>query len=144
MARLPIRWIAARAHCQATEEEDRVVRALDTVVVGGTPGRQLVEGQFTNPIAILTRRLDTREDLEATWTRWRDAGLPDALSRDLAARVDEDAVLHLRVDKQEAYRGRLRLTRDSDAIDLQVKVEAYPSKPAAVLQAARALLRGAV
>ena len=31
MANLPIHWIMARAYCAATEEEDRVVRALDTV-----------------------------------------------------------------------------------------------------------------
>ncbi len=144
MAKLPIRWIAARAHCQATEEEGRVVRALEAVVVGGTPARQVVEGQFGNPIVMLTRRLDAREDVEATWSRWRDAGLPDALSRNLDSRIDGNAILHLRVDKQEAYGGRLCLARDSDAIDIQVKVEAYPSKPAAVRQAARALLQGVV
>ncbi len=144
MARLPIRWIAARAYCQATEEEERVDRTLDAVVVGGTRGRETLEGQFGNPIILLTRRLDARGDLDATWSRWREAGLPREISRDLESRTDRDAVLHLRLDKQEAYAGRLRLARDSDAIDVQVKVEAYPSKPEVVLQAARGLLEGAV
>lgn len=144
MASLPIHWILARTFSQATEDQTRVTQALDAVVSGGVSSTNQVEGQAGNPVRVLSRRLERAEDLRSTWERWSAAGLPADLLRDLEMRVDDDGVLHFRVDKQEAARGQLALRRGADAIDVQVKLKAYPAKPEEIRRVARVLLSGAV
>ncbi len=140
MASLPIRWIAARALCQATEEESRVLQALDAAVSGGETARQEVEGQHGNPVVILVRRLESAADIRAAWAHWSDAGLVDAFRASAESRVDDDGVLHLRIDKQKAYQGMLSLAGEADTIDVQVKLKAYPAKPEEIRRVARLLV----
>lgn len=144
MPSLPIRWILARAFCQATEDEDRVGQALSAAVSGGTAAEERLEGQFGNVVLVVSRRLERSEDLRSTWGRWAEANLPRDLLRDLDARLDDDGVLHLRLDKQEAAQGRLQLHRDADAIDVQVKLKAYPAKREEIRRVARVLVSEAV
>lgn len=144
MASLPIHWVLARAYGQATEDETRVTAALDAAVSGGAASRTRLTGQFGNPVLVLTRRLESAEDLRATWRRWTEAGIVEGLATDLEARLDDDGVLHFRLDKQQASEGRLVLRRDEDAIDIQVKMKAYPAKPEEIRRVARALVLEAV
>ncbi len=144
MASLPIRWILVRAYCQATEDETRVRAALYAVASGGAPSRDALTGQFGNPVLVLSLRLERAEDLRATWRRWAEAGILSGLAADLDARVDEDAVLHFRLDKQRASEGTIALRGDADTIDVQVKVKAYPAKRDEIRRVARALVGEAV
>ncbi len=143
MASLPIRWILARTYSQATEDETQVSHALDAVVSGGLASMDQLEGQAGNPVRVLSRRLERAEDLRSTWSRWSEAGLPRDLLGELDMRVDDEGVLHFRLDKQEAARGLLALRRGADVIDVQVKLKAYPAKPEEIRRVARALLSGA-
>lgn len=144
MASLPIRWMLVRAYCQATEDEARVGQALETAVAGGTPSRERQTGQFGNPVLVLSRRLEVAADLRATWARWADAGILEALRTELDARVDGEGILHVRLDKQAASEGRLILLRDADAIDVRIKLKAYPANPAEISRVAHGLLAEAV
>ncbi len=140
MASLPLHWILARTFCQATEEESRVAEALDAAVAGGEDARQRVEAEHGNPVVILSRRLGAAGDVRATWQRWSEAGLVAALRKDLASRLDDDGILHLRIDKQKAFQGMLALANDADAIDVQVKLKAYPAKPEEIRRVAELLV----
>ena len=140
MASLPIRWILARTHCQATEEESRVVQALNAAVSGGRAERQTVEGQYGNPVIILSRRLEASADLRATSQRWFDAGIIAALGPTAESRVDDDAILHFRLNKQKACQGTLSLAGEADTIDVQVKLTAYPAKLEEIRRVARSLV----
>ncbi len=142
MPSLPIRWILARAYCQATEDERRVTEALEAAVAGGEATHDQLTGQFGNPVLVLSRRLERADDIRDTWARWVSAHLREDLLRDLDSRLD-DGILHLRLDKQEAAQGRLALHRDADAIDVQVKLKAYPARPEEIRRVARALLEEA-
>ncbi len=144
MASLPIRWILARTYCQATEDEPRVEAALDVALPGGTTSKDRLAGEFGNPVVVLSRRLEKAEDVRAAWRRWEEAGILAGMRADLEGRVDADAILHFRLDKQEAAEGRISLLRDGDAIDVQVKVKSYPAKPEEIRKVARALVTGAV
>ncbi len=144
MPSLPVRWVHARAHCQATEDEAKVAAALDAAVSGGTPSREELVGQFGNPVVVLSRRIEAAPDVRSTWRRWVDAGIPHSLEADLDARLDDAGVLHFRLDKQQAAQGRLAPLRDGDAIDVQVKLKAYPARPEEIRKVARAVLSGAV
>ncbi len=144
MPSLPIHWIVARAYCQATEDEGLVAEALSAAVSGGTPSDERIEGQFGNSVVVLSRRIEHAADLRATWDRWTHANLPREVLRDLDGRVDDDGVLHFRLDKQEAAQGQLRLRREADAIDVRVKLKAYPAKPEEIRRVAQILFSEAV
>ena len=144
MASLPIRWIVARTYCQATEEESRVIRALDSTLPLGETSRKAVEGQYGNPVIVLARRAVDAADLRAVWKRWSQAGLVEAVRPTLRERVDDDAILHVRVDKQQAFEGTLALARGADMIDVQVKLKAYPARPEEIRRVAESLVSGGI
>lgn len=140
MASLPIHWIEVRAYVHATEDEDRVSKAIDAVCVGPDLAREVLEGHFGNPIVRLSRRLETVDEIRAAWERWRSAGTLSEISKELEGRIDEDGILHLRLDKQAAYGGRLALAREGDPIDVRIKLKVYRVKEDEILRVARGLL----
>src|SRR2546421_13048828 len=143
MARLPIHWIEARTYRHATEDEARVETALAFAAPGVGSAREVLEGHFGNVLVRLTRRIDDGKSIRAVWERWSAAGLTQALDSDVDARVDEDGVLHFRLDKQAAFQERLALAKDSDAIDVRLKMVEYPAKPGGARPVAPSILQGA-
>lgn len=144
VAALPIRWIEATAHVHATEDEARVLAALDVACPDGPLARDALEGHFGNPIVRLVRRVERGEAIRAVWERWRAVGLLDTIAPELDARVDDEGVLHFRLDKQAAFLGTLALAKDADSIDVRVRIQAYPAKPEAFRTVARSLVGGDV
>ncbi len=140
MADLPIRRIEARTYCHATEEEERVATALLFAIHEGETSREPLEGHFGNSLVRLTRRVEKRPGIRAVWERWSAAGVPTAIAHDVEARMDQDGVLHFRLDKQAAYQERLELAKDSDPIDVRLKLIAYPAKPAEARRVAHSIL----
>ena len=140
MANLPIHWIATRALCHATEEEDRVRKAVEFVLPGADETRTIVEGQFGNPLVILSRRETNGSRIQRVWARFGEAGILSGMRADLGQRLDSDGVLHLRLDKQAAFEEVLGLSSGSDAIDLQVKLKAFPAKAVALRRVADELV----
>ena len=136
----PIRRIEARTYCHATEAEERVAAALLFAVPEGETSREELEGHFGNRLVRLTRRVEKRPGIRVVWERWSAAGIPAAIGQDVEARVDEDGVLHFRLDKQAAYQERLELAKDSDPIDVRLKLIAYPAKLAEVRRVAHSIL----
>ncbi|MCI4371516.1 MAG: hypothetical protein L3J78_02600 [Thermoplasmata archaeon] len=143
MANLPIRWVEARTYCHSTEEEERVATALAFACPGGEVTREVLEGHFGNPLVRLTRRLENGKLIRAVWDRWSAEGLTDSIGQDVDARIDQEGILHFRLDKQEAFQERLALAKDSDIIDVRLKLIAYPAKPEEARRAARLILAGA-
>ena len=139
MADLPIHWILARTHGHATEVEARVVQALDEACPGPAPERRRLEGPYGAPLIVLSRRLARKEAIAKAWGRWADAGIARALASTLDSRLDGDGVLHFRLDKQKAYQGILALADTADAVDVQVKLKAFPAKAEVIRKAARIL-----
>lgn len=140
MADLPIRRIEARTYCHATEEEERVAAALLFAVPEGVTSREELEGHFGNPLVRLTRRVEKRPGIRAVWEHWSAARVPAAIARDVEARLDEEGVLHFRLDKQAAYQERFELAKDADPIDVRLKLIAYPAKPAEARRVAQSIL----
>jgi len=140
MANLPVHWVEARAYAHATEDEARVLRALDFALPGGPPTREVLRGHFGNPIVRLTRRHKERDAIRTAWSRWREAGIVPALSFEVEDRVDADGVLHFRLDKQRASLEALALAGDRDAIDVRVRLKAHPAKAELFLKVARELV----
>jgi RNA binding exosome subunit len=130
-----MRWVSLRGRVfvHATEDEPRVREAFLWVL--GLLGekdaehrvdRNRAKGHWGNEILILEATLKKQAEIE------RCLGLllhdPEArrdVSLRLGRHMDEDGVLHLRLDKQAAVRQAVAFTTGSDAIVVQVKPEHF-------------------
>ncbi|NYT01931.1 MAG: hypothetical protein GKC10_04140 [Methanosarcinales archaeon] len=125
-----IHRISFRAFVAATEDEERVRNALCIFVPSDYIEASSVDGYYGNPIKILDATLRRKEGL-AFFQILREQ-LPEAdlarLQREAPSRTDEDCHFHLRLDKQAAYKGKVRLTDSGDAIDVSVHVATYPAR----------------
>jgi hypothetical protein len=127
-------WLRLRAVAHPTEDEAKVQAALRFV-------SGLDEKGFA--AALTDTAMETHHGLashvyEAVVDRSR--ALRDVLERILAlpgarerlrssldARVDDDGVLYVRLDKQAAFQGRLELTPGEDCVQARLKMETYPA-----------------
>ena len=131
MEAAPLRyhWLRLRAFVHATEDPAKVEAAIRTVA--GDPeldvGRTEVEGHHGGRLLILEATLDTSRLVKEALARL--LAIPGArgdLEATLDPRTDEEGILHLRLDKQEAAQGRLALTRGEDAVQVRVKANVHP------------------
>ncbi|MCJ2532225.1 MAG: exosome protein [Candidatus Thermoplasmatota archaeon] len=129
-----------RVHVHATEEEDRVREALAFLSGVEDPAVEQAEGHHGNPISILIASLNRPSDIRAFWDRVRDHGQMAPLLAELGKRLDARGQLFLRFDKQEAYRGRMKLVRHDDVVSVKGKVAAYPARRERALEVSRAYL----
>lgn len=120
-----------RTFCHATEDRERVLRALLTVSGEAPVSEVVAEGEHGNRVLILEATLGSRAASDAFWARvLADAALREAFARECEARVDEACVLHFRFDKQAAYEGRLLPALGDDIVKLEAKGRVFPAKPA--------------
>jgi len=130
-----------RAHVHATEDEGKVERAMRTLSPDGTIETEASEGHHGNPILMKRLRIQKDDAIAAFWHRVKEAGLLEKILGDVDARTDEDAVLHLRFDKQAAHRGSIELVSTDDVISVRAKIAAHPAKKAVAVRVAREYLR---
>lgn len=131
-------WLRARALVHATEDEPRVQATLLWLAAqDGDPKayariqRQRTKGHYGNEILVLETTLKKR-DAEAALARiLGDEGVRQAVADSLLRRLDEENVLHMRLDKQAAVQRRLALGEGSDAVVVTAKaVHAKDETPA--------------
>lgn len=121
--------ITALVH--ATEDEDKVRKALYEIVPIDSPiARSLTRGHHGGGIVILQVDLGKSQIMrwwESLVEKMGPHGL-QILKTSIWSRVDDNCVLYLRFDKQEAYRGKAVLCEHGDSIHGKVKISAYPAK----------------
>jgi RNA binding exosome subunit len=126
-----IHYILFRTQSHATEDVARVREALANVLPSNTPiEEEEARGYFDNPIVILRARLDKKAAgryLEFLRSRLPEADLEE-LIKELPERVSESCDFFLKLSKQDAYLGDVRITYAEDAVALRARVEAYPAK----------------
>lgn len=146
-ARLRYHWLRLRAVAHPTEDAAKVEAALR--FASGLDEAAFAAARKDTPMD--THHGLTLHVLEATVDRSRGIrdvlervfALPGALERLRAtaeARVDDDGILYLRLDKQAAAQGRLELMDGEDAVQVRLKLETYPATREAALAAVQALL----
>ena len=131
-------WVELRAYCHATEDEEKVVAALRTILPAGDLKREAVGGHFGNPLVSLAVRTERAPEMRDVWRRILEALGTDEALHALEDRVDEDGVYHLRLDKQAAFQGRIERPYSADVIDLRAKVAAFPKKREVAIELLRA------
>ncbi|SDY41583.1 RNA-binding protein [Halopenitus persicus] len=138
MARVPLHYVELRTFCYATEDEKRVTAALETFLPEDAAIDRVENvGHHGDRIVVLSARVETADEMRHVLDRLGDLEHLDRVIDELDERVDENCSLFLRLDKQAAFRGDVRL---GDGITLRAKVEAYPAKQETAVENARELL----
>jgi RNA binding exosome subunit len=146
-ARPRYHWLKLRAVAHPTEDVAKVEASLR--FVSGLDEAAFAAARKDTPMD--THHGLTLHVLEATVEKSRAIrdvlervfALPGALDRLRAtadARVDDDGILYLRLDKQAAHDGRLELLDGEDAVQARLKLESYPATRAAAVAAVQAML----
>jgi RNA binding exosome subunit len=134
--------VSFRAFVAATEDEGRVREALGIFVPLDRISATAAEGHFGNEIKILEACLRKKEG-QAFFQILREQLLTDDLKRlrrEIPDRLEGDSHFHLRLDKQAAYKGLLRLTDSRDALDVSALIKTYPSRRTEALRILSELL----
>ena len=126
-----------RTMSHATEDEDRVAKALGFASGAEAIERDIAKGHFGNQIVILEATLKRSAEVKQFLSSLAQSGIADVLAGELEQRMDHDCVLHFRLDKQAAYLGRLELAGTKDVIDCSMKIAAYPASKEKALITAR-------
>lgn len=142
-AALRYHWIRLRATCHPTEDLAKVQAAVR--FVAGVPDLELrdeaMDTHHGGTVHVVEGLLEKSRAVRDVLGRVLALpGARDDLAGTAEARTDDEGVVYLRVDKQEAAQGRLALTRGEDAVQMRLKFETYPATREAALESLRALL----
>ncbi len=142
MPQIPLHYVDLRTFCYATEDEKRVEEALRTFLPEGDEEpfaieRAESEGHYGDRILVLSARVESADDVRHVLSRLADLDEFDRLIDELDERVTENTELFLRLDKQAAFQGDVRI---GDGITFRAKVEAYPAKKEQAVENAEEVL----
>lgn len=119
-----IRKIEARAYSRVTEISERVSTAIlgvfpENVRQNVSVSEEKTRGQSGDAISIVSGLLENRDDCETTFDfilKQLEKSDLRAIKRSLDLRLDSHCVFFLRIDKQGAYLGKIRLANKTDVI----------------------------
>lgn len=144
-----IHYIYLRTSAQATEDPEKVKSSLrlflppleeedDPDIIRET----VTSGYYGNQIIIMEAELKRKKHCRYVIDHVKHHLGPDGVSRiiaELPQRMDDDCNLYIRFNKQEASKGRMIITKASDAILIRIKLKTFPAKQEKAIQAAQAL-----
>ncbi|ADP77617.1 Protein of unknown function DUF54 [Methanothermus fervidus DSM 2088] len=134
--------ISYRVFVHATENEDKVLEALRTIIPNAKPEKEEIEGHHHNPILVMKEKITDKKTIKKFIETMKEIG--KEINNDLENMIDNHANLFLRFDKQEAYKGRIKLTTHGDAIHIKAKIKAYPAKKSVAIKKLREFLTNEV
>ncbi|SDK69870.1 RNA-binding protein [Natronorubrum texcoconense] len=138
MPQIPLHYVDLRTFCYATEDEKRVEEALRTFLPEEFEiERAESEGHFGDRILVLSARVERADEVRHVLSRLADLESFDDLIDELDERVTKNTELFLRLDKQGAFAGDVRL---GTGITFRGKVEAYPAKKEQAVENAEEVL----
>lgn len=123
----PFSGLYARAFCHATEDLEKVKRALLNTIGDAEIQTSRTEGHHGNPITIVESSVESIEEISRFFEKLATDDLRFVLDT-LSTRMDEGCNLFLKIDKQAAYEERIRMGRNNDVISIRIKVIAFPAK----------------
>ncbi|PSQ29166.1 hypothetical protein BRD06_03220 [Halobacteriales archaeon QS_9_67_15] len=135
MPSVPLHYVDLRAFCYATEDEERVERALMTYLPEDVElDRAVSEGHHGDRIVVLSARVERADEIRHVLDGLGELDDVDTVVEELEERVDDDCAFYLTLDKQAAFSGEVRR---GDGITVRTKVEAYPAKKHKAVENAR-------
>ncbi|MBI0584069.1 MAG: hypothetical protein ISF22_07560 [Methanomassiliicoccus sp.] len=133
--------LALRTFAYATEDSEKVEKALRFVSGAEEIKKSSSTGYHGNPIMVLEARVTDSKEIK---TLFRSLGKDslEALLESLDRRLDDESFFFLRLDKQEAYQERFKLAEGDDVIAIRAKVKSYPQSRENALVSMRKFLEG--
>lgn len=128
MSGVPFHYIDLRAFCYATEDEQRIERALRTFLPADCALDRIENtGHAGDPIVVLSVRIESADDIRHVLAQLHRMEPADwsTLGDELEQRVTENCELYLYLDKQAALAGDVAL---GEGLTVRGKIEAYPAK----------------
>lgn len=117
----------ARILCHATEDLEKVELAMNNALGPVELNLRSTEGHHGNPLTIIEAVIDGEREISDFFQRLSVEDL-ETIAGSLMARVDKGCNLFIRLDKQSAFLGDLRLATNDDVVSIRVRVSAYPAK----------------
>lgn len=128
-------YVDLRCFCYSTESEERVLEALNLFLPPDTEvERDVTQGHHGNEIVVFSKRLENSDEIRYVMNKLLEADTIEEVKSQLDERVDPDCAFHIRIDKQAAYRGEVKI---GEGITLRAKAEAYPAKHEKAVEAVR-------
>ena len=99
-------------------------------------------GHYGNPLLYLEVEINKKRQIKEFWNNLMDllGDQKKILLNMLEEKIDDQGVLHIRIDKQKAYLGKVELTEGGDAIVVETKIVTYPARRERIIEAARQLI----
>jgi RNA binding exosome subunit len=126
--------IETRAYARATEISERVTAAIQSVFPEYLRQKLLIsqskaEGQAGDAIIIITATLEGQEDCEPVLRyifEQMDSHSRRSMERSLDIRLDDNCIFFLRIDKQAAFLGNMKIADELDVISARFRFKQYP------------------
>lgn len=114
----------------ATESREKVLKAIKNVLPDQCHGliklsEQRLKGHYNNPITLFKFKLDDQRAIKAfieSLAARLDPSDKEYLSENIGRHLSEDGRLYLRLNKQSAFLGQIKLGRE-DPIRIQMKLD---------------------
>jgi RNA binding exosome subunit len=120
------RGLHARVFVHATEDLQKVKIAMANVVGPLELTTLVTEGVHGNSLTILEANVYDPDVVPRFFSKLDREDLQTIL-RTLDKRVDEGCNLFVKIDKQSAFLGQVRLDRGDDVISVRIRVAAFPA-----------------
>jgi RNA binding exosome subunit len=137
---MDIASLSFRTFAHATEDEEKVERALKFASGAEEITKSRSEGYHGNPIMVMEAKITRSREIKEFL-----ASLPaDDVRRlldTLERRVDDESMFFLRLDKQAAYEGRVALGENDDIISVRGKIKSYPQSRENALRTMESILQ---
>jgi RNA binding exosome subunit len=125
-------WIDLETFAHATEDSEKVLKALSLILPEGVEkqvSRKTLLGHYHNEIIIYKARITDKKSIQNFLCLLSEKINEDDKKRlfyHFDKRLDDSGILYLRFDKQEAFKGKLKLSEEEDVIRVRIKFSSYP------------------
>ena len=117
--------LSFRTFIHATEDPERVERAMRFVSGAEDIKKNMTSGYHGNPIIVMEARVTDGKGIKAVFRSLGKQQLQRLLDS-LDMRMDEESFFFFRLDKQEAFLGNVKDGEGDDVIAVRAKVKSYP------------------
>lgn len=135
--------IIVSAIVYSTEDPEKVGEAIATLFPFEFEIQvSRAKGHYGNPIMFLEVELKKKREIKEFWNHFLNllGDQRNVLIEFVEDLIDENGVLHIRIDKQQAYLGKCELAFGGDCIAIRVKLVAFPSKREKLIEFAKKIL----
>jgi len=134
-------WLRVQVFCYPTENEQLIKNTFTNIVGDAETVTDIFDGEFGDNMEVIRTEIVKQRGMD---TVFRNLGknTVDSMLENLESRVDDDRVLYIRLDKQEAVQDCYKIVHHSDVVSITGKIVAHPAKKDIAVNNLRNYLEG--